>query len=71
MFGKDILSSTCDFTGQTIAAGSSVTYSDLGMDINEFMDEHTKFYNENYSDLIFEYTVNSIVYSDGATESFS
>ena len=71
LFGKDILSSTCDFTGQPIAVGSTVTFSDLGMDINEFMDDHTKLYNENYSDLIFEYKVESVVYSNGETESFN
>lgn len=70
LFGKDILSSNCDFTGQIIEAGSVAIYSDLGMDINEFMDDHVKLYNENYSDLIFEYEVNSIVYSNGESESF-
>ncbi len=71
LFGKDILSSTCDFTGETIAAGSTVTYSDLGMDINEFMDDHVKYYNEDYADLTFEYKVDSIVYSDGESASFN
>ena len=71
LFGKDIISSTCDFTGQNIAVGSSATYSDLGMDINVFMDDHIKLYNENYSDLIFEYKVESIIYSNGETESFN
>lgn len=71
LFGKDILSSTCDFTGQLIAAGDTVTFSDLGIDINKFMDEHIKLYNENYSDLNFVYKINSIVYNDGQTESYN
>ena len=71
IFGKDILSSTCDFTGQLIAAGDTVTFSDLGIDINKFMDEHIKLYNENYSDLNFVYKINSIVYNDGQTESYN
>lgn len=71
MFGKEILSSTCDFTGKPISVGSTVTFSDLGIDINEFMDDHIKLYNENYSDLIFEYKVESVVYSNGETKSFN
>lgn len=71
LFGKHIISITCDFTGKNIAVGSTVTYSNLGMDINEFMSSHTKLYSEKYSDLIFEYEVDSIVYSNGERESFN
>ncbi len=71
LFGKDIKSVLCDFTGQTIGAGSTATYSELGMDINEFMDDDTKLYNEQFSDLNFEYHVDSIVYADGETETFN
>ena len=71
LFGKHIISRTCDFTGKNIAVGSTVTYSNLGMDINEFMSSHTKLYSEKYSDLIFEYEVDSIVYSNGERESFN
>lgn len=70
LFGKDILSSTCDFTGEVIPAGQTVTFTDLGMDINEFMDDHTKLYNEKYEDLIFSYDLDTIVYTDGSSESF-
>ena len=70
LFGKEILSTNCDFTGQVIASGATTTYSGLGMDINEFIDEHVKLYNENFDDLSFEYEVSSIVYNDGQTESF-
>jgi len=65
LFGSDILSINCDFTGQTIPPNGSITMEDLGMDINEFMDTHVKLYNEDYSDLIFEYEVSNIVFSDG------
>lgn len=71
LFGKDIISSECDFTGQIITVGSSATFSDLGMDINEFIDDNNKLYNENYSDLMFEYKVKSVVYSNGETETFN
>jgi len=58
----------CDFTGQTIPAGSTTTFTDLGYDINEFMDEDVKCYNEDFSDLNFEYEVQKVVYSDGTSE---
>ena len=68
LFGKEIISFGCDFTGQKITANKSVTFDNLGIDINEFMDDHVKLYNEDFSDLKFEYSVTSIVYSDGTAE---
>ncbi len=68
LFGVDILSSSLDFTGQTISANGSVSVSGMGMDINQFMDDHVKIYNTNFDDLNFEYEVTSIVYTDGTTE---
>lgn len=70
LFGETIMRSSLDFTGQTIAAGGTATYSDLGIDVNEFMDEHVKLYNEEYKDLKFDYEVTAIVYDDGTTENF-
>lgn len=68
LFGVDIMSLSVDFTGQTIPANGSVIFDDLGLDVNEFMDEHIKVYNTAFEDLNFEYEVTSIVYSDGTTE---
>jgi len=68
LFGVDIMSSSLDFTGQTIGANDSVTVSGMGIDINQFMADHVKLYNTDFSDLNFEYEVTSIVYSDGTTE---
>lgn len=68
LFGKDILTMSCDFTGQTIPANSTAAFSELGMDINEFMDDHLKLYNEKFEDLNFVYNVSAIVYADGTTE---
>lgn len=65
LFGVEILSINCDFTGNSIAPNSSITVSDLGMEINEFIDSHTKLYNTDFSDLQFEYEIKSIVYDDG------
>lgn len=70
LFGKEIMTLGCDFTGQVIAAEGTATYSDLGIDINEFIDSDTKLYNEDFSDLKFEYVISSIVYTDGTSESF-
>lgn len=68
LFDVEIISLGLDFTGQTIAAGSSVVFSDLGFDINEFMEDHVKVYNTDFDNLKFAYEVTAIVYSDGTTE---
>ena len=60
LFGKDIISINCDFTGETISPNKYITVTDLGMDINQFMDNHVKLYNEKYEDLKFEYIIKSI-----------
>jgi hypothetical protein len=68
LFGVKIISLNCDFTGQTIAGNSKVTYEGIGFDINQFKNDHVKVYNEDFEDLIFEYEVTKIVYSDGTNE---
>ena len=67
LFGEKILIIDCDFTGNSITAGESITVNDLGIDINQFMDSHLKFYSTDYSDLLFEYEVTNIVYDDGSS----
>lgn len=64
LFGKRIISSNCDFTGQTILPGETVTYDDIGLDVNEFIDSHVKLYNEAFDDLSFSYKVNEIVFAN-------
>ena len=66
LFGEKIMKSDCDFTGNNIPSGGSITVDDLGMDINQFMDHHVKFYNTDFEDLKFEYEVTNIVYEDGS-----
>lgn len=68
LFGVDILDIQLDFTGQTIPANGKSVFEDLGIDINEFQDKEVKLYGTNYDDLIFEYEIQSIVYTDGTTE---
>ena len=67
LFGEEILKINCDFTGNSIPVGESVTVDDLGMDIKQFMDSHVKFYNTDFSDLQFTYEVTNIVYDDGSS----
>lgn len=67
MFGVSILKLKCDLAGQTIAPGETASYNDLGFDVNQFMNDHVKVYTTNYDDLIFVYTVNTIMFSDGTT----
>ncbi len=67
LFGKDIISMGCDFTGKTIKVGETITFKDLSFECNEFMDKHMKLFNTAYSDLQFSYDIKSIVYTDGST----
>ena len=68
LFGEKIISLNCDFTGKIIPTNDNRTYEGIGFDINQFMDDHIKVYNENFEDLIFEYKVTKIIYSDGTQE---
>lgn len=68
LFGVDIMSSSLDFTGQIIGANDSIVVSGMGIDINQFKDDHVKIYNTNFDDLKFEYEITSIIYEDGTTE---
>lgn len=70
LFGSEILSINCDFTGQTIPVGGFANFSGLGLDINQFKESHVKLYSEKFEDLNFEYELKSIVYTDGTTKSF-
>jgi tetratricopeptide (TPR) repeat protein len=67
LFEKEIISIECDFTGQIIQPGQTYTEKDLSFECNEFIDSHMKLFNTDYSDLVFNYDVTSIVFSDGTT----
>ena len=41
----------------------------MSIEINEFMDSHVSLYNEDFSDLNFEYIIKTIVYTDGTSVS--
>ena len=67
LFGKEILTMGCDFTGHTIEPGDTYTEKGLSYECNEYRDTDMKLYNTAYSDLIFHYSISSIVYADGTT----
>ena len=68
LFGKQIVTIEWDITGEDIPANGFITQKDYGLEINEFIDTHTKLYNTDYDDLKFEYKVKQILYTDGTTE---
>ncbi len=68
LFDVDIMTINCDFTGNTIEPGATITVDDLYVDCNQFMQDHMKLYNTAYDDLHFEYNVTAIVFSDGTTK---
>ena len=64
LFGKEIMVSGCDFTGQTIPAKQTITDIGLFFVINQFISEHMKFYITAFIDLKFDYTVSQVVFTD-------
>lgn len=68
LFDVDIITISCDFTGNTIEPGATITVDDLLFDCNQFMQDHMKLYNTEYDDLHFEYNISSIVFADGTTK---
>lgn len=65
LFDSEIMSISCDFTGETIGAGATIVRDDLSFECNEFINEHMKLFNEDYKDLKFNYTIKKIVFTDG------
>ena len=68
MFGVSIMKSQCDLTGNVIKAHATIINKDLSLEINEFMDTHTKVYSADYDDLKFVYEVQQIMFTDGTTK---
>lgn len=66
MFGVNIMYINCDFTGKTMTSGRITIFDDLGIDINQFMDDHTKLYNTKYDSLKFEYEFTQVIFADGS-----
>lgn len=68
MFGKEVVSSNCDFTGKTIPAGGSITVDTLSYELNRYRNEELALYDTDYNDLLFKYQVTAIVFTDGTSK---
>jgi len=66
LFGKEIITIGCDFTGETIEP-EGFYGPVMSFECNEFIDEHMKLFNTDYSDLQFSYDITKVVYDDGTT----
>lgn len=66
MFDENILNMNFDLTSKSVPANQSITVNNFGLDINEFLDEHTKLYNTDYDKLIFKYEFSKVIFSDGS-----
>ena len=64
MFGEEFLRSNCDFTDNDIPSNSSITVTELYLDINQFMANHLKLFNTDYDDLVFEYEVKNVIFTN-------
>lgn len=63
MFGEEFLRSSCDLTDNDIPANSSITVTELYLDINQFVESHIKLFNTDYEDLVFEYIVTNVMFT--------
>ncbi len=61
IFGKQFLSIECDITGIEVVPNSRVTINELGMDVNQFIDNQVKLYTTDFEDLQFEYVISQVV----------
>lgn len=68
MFGVSIYKANCDLTGIEIQPGETIINKAMSLEINEFMDDHTKLYNTDFKDLKFNYEVKTIMFTDGTTK---
>ena len=71
LFGSSIMDVRCNFTGHTIQPGETYTNDELSYDVNEFSSTDMKLYNEDYSDLNFEYEPTAIAFTDGTSVTMS
>lgn len=65
VFGKSIIRLKADLLGISVDSGDNIIDNSMGLDINPFMDNHVKLYNLDLEDLIFEYTIEKVAFSDG------
>lgn len=64
LFDDEIISRKCNFTGDTIEAQKMAFIHGMGIEINEFIDNELKLYNEDFEDLKFEYELIDVIYDE-------
>lgn len=64
MFGEEFLRISCDLTDNDIPANGSITVTELYLDVNQFMANQVKLFNTDYEDLIFEYIVTNVIFTN-------
>ena len=67
LFGNYIISMGTDFLGKNIAPGETVTYDDLIFEVIPTNKNAAKLLATDYSDLQFEYEVETVVFTDGTS----
>lgn len=65
MFDVEIMSVGWDIASTPIPVNGYIEENGFGIEINQFMDDHMKVYNTTYENLIFEYEVTKVLFSDG------
>lgn len=64
MFGEEFMKTSCDLTDKEIPANKIIEFTELYLDINQFFSEQVKFFNTDFDDLIFEYEVTNIIFTN-------
>lgn len=62
IFGKEILSDSCSFTGELIPAGGSADFPEMAVLIDERDADDLKFFETDYEDLDFTYELEQVVF---------
>jgi hypothetical protein len=69
-FGSPIMKLRTQLTNKILRANDSAKWTGLGIDVNQFMDDHMKIYTTDYEYLQFDFIVHKIQYADGRISQF-
>lgn len=67
MFDVSILEIGCDLTGNEVGPGEKFIDDKMGLEINEYIDSNLKIYVTDFSDLIINYEINQVLFTDGTS----
>ena len=67
MFGEKIIDANFDITSEIIPVGQTITIEDYGFNINSIIEEQKKFFDTEFENLIFEYEITQVIFTDGST----